>query len=273
VRAALSSKQCVDVASVDAALNALHDDPALVPMAGCTDLYVLLNAGTLPAPRLLNIWRLDELRGIDASGGLLRLGALATYTDVIRSNAVATHLPMLVEASRQVGGVQIHNRGTLGGNIANASPAGDTLPVFAAADAVVVLRSLRGERRVPFNGFYTGYRASVRERDELIVAIEVPPVPGRQWYRKVGTRAAQAISKVVMAAVRTEEPRVALGSVAPTVVRATASERALASGESIQAARAALDETIVPIDDFRSSARYRRLVAGNLLARFWIETG
>src|SRR2546430_6301585 len=107
---------------------------------------------------------------------------------------------MLAAAAREVGGVQIQNRGTVGGNIANASPAGDTLPVLAAADAVVVLQNAAGVRRVPFGSFYTGYRTSVRRDDELIVSIEIAPLRGRQWFRKVGTRAAQAISKGVMAA-------------------------------------------------------------------------
>jgi CO/xanthine dehydrogenase FAD-binding subunit len=127
---------------------------------------------------------------------------------------------MLVEASRLVGGVQIQNRGTLGGNIANGSPAADGVPVLSATDAVVVLRSLDGQRRIPINSFYTGYRATVMRPDELIVAIEIPPVEGKQWFRKVGTRAAQAISKIVMAAVRGPSPAIALGSVAPPVVRA-----------------------------------------------------
>src|SRR5437773_4709376 len=137
---------------------------------------------------------------------------------------------MLAAAAREVGGVQIQNRGTIGGNVANASPAGDSLPVLAAADAVVVLHSAAGTRRVPFTAFYAGYRRTVRRPDELIVAFEIPPVRGRQWFRKVGTRAAQAISKVVMAAVDNDAPRIALGSVAPTVVRLPRTEAALARG-------------------------------------------
>ena len=180
---------------------------------------------------------------------------------------------MLVEAARQIGGVQIQNRGTIGGNIANASPAGDSLPVLAAVDAVVVLRSAADERRVPFGEFYTGYRSSVRRPDELIVAVEVPPVEGTQWFRKVGTRAAQAISKVVMAAVRAERPRIALGSVAPTVVRLPRTEAALEAGESIDDVVRALEAEIAPIDDVRSTAEYRRTVAGNLVRRFWGDTG
>jgi CO/xanthine dehydrogenase FAD-binding subunit len=181
-------------------------------------------------------------------------------------------LPILAAASREVGGVQIQNRGTLGGNIANASPAGDTLPVLAAAEAILVLRSAGGTRRVPFNSFYTGYRKSVARPDELIVAVEIPPVAGRQWFRKVGTRAAQAISKVVMAAVRAPQPRLALGSVAPTVIRLPRTEAVLAAGGSIKEARETLAGEIQPIDDLRSTAEYRRRVCQNLLEQFWTET-
>jgi CO/xanthine dehydrogenase FAD-binding subunit len=145
--------------------------------------------------------------------------------------------------------------------------------VLAVVETVVVLRSVEGERRVPFGEFYTGYRQSVRRADELIVAFEVPPVEGRQWFRKVGTRAAQAISKVVMAAVRGPRPRIAVGSVAPTVVRLSRVERALAGGVSMDEAIRRLDEDIRPIDDLRSTAAYRRDVAVNLLRRFWAETG
>lgn len=272
MRTALSSLSLVDARSLHEALATLQANPGLVPLAGCTDLFVQLNAGQLRGTSFLNLWRLDELRGIEVREGQLRLGALTTYAEILASEATREHLPMLVAASREVGAVQVQQRGTLGGNLANASPAGDTLPVLAAADAVVVLESLDGERRVPFTQFYVGYRRTLRRRDELIVAVEVPPVPGRQWFRKVGTRAAQAISKVVMAAVRAPVPRVALGSVAPTVVRAPETERLLASGAPIEEVQAALEREITPIDDIRSTARYRRAVARNLLARFWAET-
>jgi xanthine dehydrogenase small subunit len=254
------------------ALRMLRDDPTLAPLAGATDLYVSLNFGTLERTRLLDIWGLDQLRRIAVRDGVLSIGALATYTTLVRSRLVRTRLPMLARAAREVGGLQIQNRGTLGGNVANASPAGDTLPVLAAAAAVVVLRSEGEERRVPFGEFYTGYRRSVRRPDELIVALEVPPVEGVQWFRKVGTRAAQAISKVVMAAVRGPEPRIALGSVAPTVLRVPRTEQLLAAGGTIEDAASALREEIAPIDDLRSTADYRRDVAANLLRRFWVET-
>jgi CO/xanthine dehydrogenase FAD-binding subunit len=179
---------------------------------------------------------------------------------------------MLAAAAREVGGPQIQHRGTIGGNVANGSPAGDTLPVLAAARATLVLASAGGERRVPFTGYYTGYRTSVLRPDELIAAIEVPQVEGRQWFRKVGTRAAQAISKVVMAAVRAPAPCVAIGSVAPTVLRLPRTEAALAAGAAIADAQRILADEIHPIDDVRSTADYRLRVAQNLLARFWADT-
>ncbi|HKP76653.1 MAG TPA: FAD binding domain-containing protein [Longimicrobiaceae bacterium] len=258
--------------TLDDALAMLRDEGPLTPLAGCTDVYVTLNFGTQPATRFIDLWGLDELRGIEAMDGGLRLGALATHTELQRSPLVQARLPMLAAACREVGGVQIQNRGTLGGNIANASPAGDTLPVLAAADAVVVLRNADGERRVAFNQLYTGYRATVMRPDELIVAIEVPVVEGEQWFRKVGTRAAQAISKVVIAAVRGDRPRIAIGSVAPTVVRLRGTEDALASGAPIEEAQAILMREVAPIDDLRSTADYRRRVCANLLARWWTST-
>jgi CO/xanthine dehydrogenase FAD-binding subunit len=241
-------------------------------MAGCTDLYVELNLGTLPPTRFLNVWGLQPLRRIAVRDGRLSIGALATYADLLRSPAVRRWLPMLVAAAGEVGGPQIRNRGTVGGNVAHGSPAGDTLPVFAAAEATVVLRRADGERRVAVAEFFTGARRTVRRHDELLVAIEVPPVEGRQWFRKVGARAAQTIAKVVMAGVGGPRPRVAVGSVAPTVLRLPRTEAVLADGGPIDRAQAALLGEIAPIDDLRSTADYRRQVAANLLARFWAET-
>lgn len=272
MKTAVSPLSLLEPKSVGDALAMLRDEGPLTPLAGCTDVYVTLNFGTQPATRFLNIWGLDELRGIAEMDGGLRIGALVTHTELQRSPAVRERLPILAEACSQVGGAQIQNRGTLGGNVANASPAGDTLPVLAVADAIVVLRSADDERRVPFTGFYTGYRATVMRPDELIVAIEIPRVEGAQWYRKVGTRAAQAISKVVMACVRGDRPRIALGSVAPTVVRLPGTEAALARGAEIEEAQRILRDEVTPIDDLRSTADYRRRVSANLLARWWMES-
>lgn len=258
--------------SVDEALVMMNEDAPLTPVAGCTDVFVTLNFGQQPARRFINLWPLDELRGISADGDTLRIGALTTYTELIRSDVVNERMPALVAAAREVGGVQIQNRGTLAGNVANGSPAGDSLPVLAVADAVVVLRSVSGERRIPVTEIYTGYRATVIRPDELIVAIEIPRTDGAQWFRKVGTRAAQAISKVVMAAVRGPEPRVAFGSVAATVVRVPRTERALADGATVEEAQRVLAAEITPIDDVRSTSAYRLRVAGNLLGQWWTET-
>ncbi len=254
--------------SLKDALRMLRDEGPLVPMAGCTDLYVSLNFGTLDRKRFVDLWRLDELRGIERRRGAIRLGALTTFSELIKSPVVNRALPMLAAAAREVGGVQIQNRGTLGGNVANASPAGDTLPVLSASDALVELRSATGTRLVPFTSFYTGYRRTVARPDELVVALEIPNASGQQWFRKVGTRAAQAISKVVLAGVRGSQPRIAVGSVAPTVVRLRKTEAALAGGASIAEAQQVMLSEIAPIDDVRSTAEYRRRVAVNLLAQF-----
>jgi xanthine dehydrogenase small subunit len=272
MRTATSALELRRPRTLKEALTMLSDEPTLTPLAGCTDLYVAVNFGTLKETRFLDLWPLTQLRRIAMNEDTLMVGALATYTDIIKSRHVRKHLPMLVEASRQIGGPQIQNRGTIGGNIANGSPAGDTLPVLAAAEAIVVLRSASAARRVPFTEYYTGYRASVRKADELIVAIEIPKQNGIQWFRKVGTRAAQAISKIVMAAVRDTPPRVAIGSVAATVVRVPKAEAALGGGASIDEAMRVLAGEISPIDDVRSTAEYRRTVTANLLRRFWEDT-
>ncbi|MFI5206711.1 MAG: FAD binding domain-containing protein [Gemmatimonadales bacterium] len=271
MRTAISTLELLEPRTLVTALKMMRTKGPVTPLAGCTDLFVNLNFGTLPAGRFLDLSRLGPLRKIGMEDDVLVIGACATFHDIIRSKLVRQRLPMLALAAREIGGPQIQNRGTLGGNIANASPAGDSLPVLAAAEAVVVLESVEGQRSIAFTEFYTGYRATVRRPDELIVAVRVPPVQGAQWFRKVGTRAAQAISKIVMAGVRSAQPRIALGSVAPTVIRLPKTEAALA-GAGIDEACRMLESEIAPIDDVRSSAEYRRRVAVNLLRRFWSDT-
>jgi len=271
MKTALTELDMRSASSVNEALTILRDEKR-TPIAGATDVYVALNFGLYTPRQYLDIWALDELRMISTHEDTLVIGALTSYTSLMQSQIVAERVPMLVEASGLVGGVQIQNRGTLGGNIANGSPAADGVPVLSAVDATIVLRSLDGERRIPINSFYTGYRSTVMRPDELIVAIEIPRVEGKQWFRKVGTRQAQAISKIVMAAVRAPSPKIALGSVAPTVVRAKMTEQALAQGASIDEAMRVLGEEIKPIDDVRSTADYRRQVSMNLLRRFWADT-
>lgn len=255
-------------------------DP-LTPIAGGTDLFVVLNAGTFKGRRFLDLWGLDELRGIRTTKDTLVIGGLTTFTEVRRSPIVGRLLPVLAQAAGVVGGIQIQNRGTLAGNVANGSPAGDSLPVLAVAEAVVVLAGPRGERRVPFTSFYTGYRKSVMAADELIARFEIASSKMNFWFRKVGTRQAQAISKVVIAAglrlgkgKRVEEARIAIGSVAPTVVRLPKTE-ALLRGRMLDAAlvasaRLSASAEVSPIDDIRSTAEYRRKVVGNLVAQ-WLS--
>lgn len=272
MRTPISSLSLLRPGTLRDALAMLRDEGPLTPMAGCTDVYVALQFGTLQERRFIDLWPIAELRGIHTIDAGLRIGALTTYSELIGSALVRRRLPMLVAAAREVGGRQIQNRGTLGGNVANASPAGDSLPVLAAANAVIVLQSADAERRVPFTAYYTGYRASVRRADELITAIEIPRIEGKQYWRKVGTRRAQAISKVMCAAVRGPAVTIALGSVAPTVLRLPRTEQILSAGGSLEAAQEALASEIAPIDDIRSTAPYRRAVSANLLRDFWQAT-
>ena len=229
-------------------------------LAGGTDLMVMLHAGTFrPAPRaVLDVWSIPELKGVRRTQGMLEIGAAESYTGMIRSRDAHEHVPALVAAARTIGAAQIQNRGTLGGNLANASPAGDTLPVLLAYDAVVVT----DRRAIPIDQFFTGYRRTALQPDELIVAVRIPL--GRHVaFRKVGTRAAQAISKVVMAVSRSPA-RVAIGSVAEVPLRAARAEAALARNDAAGAVGAVADD-IRPIDDVRSTAAYRCAVTQNVL--------
>jgi CO/xanthine dehydrogenase FAD-binding subunit len=252
-------------------------------IAGGTDLMVLMNARQLDAAEFIDIWRLDELRGIADEGETIRIGALTTYTQLIKSSLIQQGAPALVEASRTIGAIQIQNRGTIGGNIVNASPAGDSLPVLAAFDAEVEIGSVRGVRRVAFNRFYTGYRQTVMEPDEILLAVRLPKVRDdeRSFFFKVGTRRAQAISKVVMAMKAQvadgtiKSIGIGLGSVAPTVIRATRTEKLLTGAplgrESLQQACQMISEDISPITDMRSTEHYRRTVTGKMLAKLLFQ--
>jgi CO/xanthine dehydrogenase FAD-binding subunit len=256
------------------------------PLAGGTDVLVQINGeiGEVPE-RLVDLWALDELRGIAVDDGALVAGALTTYTDVRRSPNVARYLPVLAECAATIGAAQIQNRGTLGGNAANASPAGDTLPILLATDAELVLGSARGERAVPAGEFWPEYRRTALAVDELLLRIRFPLPDGRQVrFRKVGTRRAQAISKVVMALAWRPAPdgtwrdvRLALGSVAPTPIRAAATEAVLEgaapSAEVARRASDALAAELSPIDDVRSTADYRRAVAARVLHRLVRDEG
>jgi CO/xanthine dehydrogenase FAD-binding subunit len=252
---------------------------AIKILGGGTDLMVLMNARTLDCKEFLDIWRVDELRGITEEGSDLRIGALTTYTQLIQSDLIKEYVPSLVSASRTIGALQIQNRGTLGGNIVNASPAGDSLPVLAAFDAMIEIGSIRGNRTVPFTQFYTGYRRTVLEKDELVRGVTIRKLASEDcdFFYKVGTRRAQAISKVVMG-VKTRSAdgvidsiKIGLGSVAPTVIRALDTESFLAgqeiTPELIDQARQVIVREVKPITDVRSTEYYRREVTSNLLAR------
>lgn len=252
-------------------------------LAGGTDLMVLLEMGMLPHREYLSIWHLDALRGVERIPDGWSIGALTTYRAVQRHAELAAAFPMLAEAAAVTGGVAIQNRGTLGGNIANASPAADSPPALLAYGARLELASARGTRTVDYAAFHTGYKQLDLAPDELIARIELPTPPATavHHYRKVGTRRAQAISKVVIAALavpegdRLAEVRLAIGSVAPVTLRLRAVEATL-RGQPLaslprEAAREALGAEIAPIDDIRSTAHYRRRVAENLLDQLLTE--
>lgn len=259
------------------------------PIAGGTDLMVQITGELGEAPeRVVDLWHLDALRGIALDGDGLVIGALTTYTELRRSPLVAEHLPALAALAATIGAAQIQNRGTIGGNVANASPAGDTLPLLLATDAEILLGSASGTRAVPAGEFFPAYRRTARSDDELVLGVRVPLDPSRQIrFRKVGTRRAQAISKVMMAltwradGIGPDAPwrdvRLALGSVAPTPIRAAATESVLEGANPTAAtaerAAAALEAEIEPIDDVRSTASYRRAAAGRVLHRLIRDEG
>jgi len=266
---------------------ALLADAPHRPMAGGTDLLVQITGELGDAPeRVVDLWGLDELRGIAVDGDALVLGALTTYADIRQSPLVSEFLPALAEAAATIGAAQIQNRGTIGGNAMNASPAGDTLPILLATDAALVLGSSRGERVVAAPDFWPSYRTTAGNDDELLLRVRIPLVPNRQLrFRKVGTRRAQAISKVVMAlawqadadASSWRNVRLALGSMAPTPVRATTTEELLEGAaptpEIADRAAAVLAAEVAPIDDVRSTADYRRAVAARVLHRLIRDEG
>jgi len=264
------------------AVRLLAERPDALPIAGGTDLMVLWNAGALAGRTFLDVSPLVEWSRIRASKDGALVGALATHTALLRHELVRRRFPLLAEACATVGGVQIQNRGTLGGNIANASPAGDTFPPLAVYEAVVVTVSTGGRREIAFQDVFTGPKRTSLARGELIEAVRLPfpkRPPTRQMFRKVGTRAAQAISKTVAAGLlwlkrdgTVEELRFALGSMAPTVRRLRSAE-AFVRGQRltpavVREAAALVAKDVTPIDDVRSTADYRLAVSRNLLMGF-----
>jgi CO/xanthine dehydrogenase FAD-binding subunit len=281
MRADVPSYQLISPTSLGAALDVLaKGNGHWKPFAGGTDLMVLLEAGKLPHKNYVNIWNLNELRGIEVTEDQITLGALTTYTEVQEHPVLKTEFPMLCQAAKETGGIAIQNRGTLGGNIVNASPAADSPPALLAYDAELELVSRQGERRVLYSRFHTGYKQMNIRSDELLRAIRLPRAMNKidHYYRKVGTRKAQAISKICFAAVgglsdrRVTTVRIALGSVAPIPIRCTKTEAVIKDrvldAAVIAAASDELAREIAPIDDIRSTSKYRLKVAGNLLEDF-----
>lgn len=268
--------------SLDEAVRHLQDDPALVPTAGCTDLMVRGPEALHRMDRVIDLLGVPELRGIREIEGGLEIGATTSFSEIRRSAAVCAAFPSLAEAAAVVGGWQIQNRATLGGNMANASPAGDSLPVLLALDAVVVAAGAGGLREIPYSGFHTGYRQTALWPGEIVARVRLPYLPAGsvQAFRKVGTREAQAISKVVVALAgrieggRISELRLAAGSVAALPVRLRAAEEAVRGqapgpGTADLAGREAARE-VTPIDDVRSTADYRRFALERVVRRLML---
>ena len=278
--------ELVAAGSLSKALWLLADEPgAWLPIAGGTDVMVQYAAGKLPARKLMSIWNVPELRHIEVLQDEVRIGAGCTYTDLRGNEIVGREFPLLAQAAGWIGGIANQNRGTLGGNIVNASPAADSLPALLAYEADLILVSVRGERLVRYRDFHTDYKKMELRRDELVRAICLPRrYSGYISYtRKVGTRNAQAIAKVCVAALgrvaggAIDDVRIAIGSVAPVPMRLVETERIMngrrVEPSLLQLARETAAAEIRPIDDIRSTARYRTAVAGNLVAEFLERLG
>jgi CO/xanthine dehydrogenase FAD-binding subunit len=281
MRAYVPAYQLITPDTLGDALNVLaRESGRWKPFAGGTDVMVLLEAGKLPHKNYLNIWNLSELRGIEVTDSHITLGALTTYTEIQDHQTLQTEFPMLCQAASETGGLAIQNRGTLGGNIVNASPAADSPPALLVYDAELELVSAQGTRTVPYRSFHTGYKQMDIRPEELLRAIRLPRA-SKDWshyYRKVGTRKAQAISKICFAGTalmdgdQIAEVRIALGSVAPIPIRCVQTERALRQQvidvNTLTSAKSALTAEIAPIDDLRSTSSYRLQVSLNLLEDF-----
>src|SRR5271166_6268598 len=281
LRSSVPAYELVAPRHLESALETLAGEQGVwKPFAGGTDLMVLLEAGKLPHRKFLSIWKLQELRRIEVAEDFVAIGALVTYTEIQRNEILQREFPLLCRAASETGSIATQNRGTIGGNIGNASPAADSPPALLVSDAELELISARGARWVPYQGFWKGYKQIAMREDELIGGIRLPREKSgwAHFYRKVGTRRAQAISKVCFAgaahldAGRIADVRIALGSVAPIVLRAVETE-AILRGEKVSpaivaAAQETLASEITPISDIRSTAHYRLRVAQNLLAEF-----
>jgi len=278
--------------SLDAACAVLASREAAkartVLLAGGTDFMVQVSQGKLapdPLPLVLDVSRMDELRGVHLDGARLRIGAAVTYLELQRDPIVREYAPLVAQMTHDIGGPTIQARGTLGGNLATASPAADGVAAIAAYDPVIEVKSVRGVRRIPMAELQTGYKQSTRAADEVIVALELHlPAHHAHWcWRKVGTRLAQAISKVALGAIAELEGgrvvRVGLGmaSVGP-VTALLPNTRALVTSKPIHdldaaSLDAAVESDVAPIDDVRSTRAYRIHAAKAVVRGFMRDLG
>lgn len=276
-----AAHELVALRSLDDVLTQLAAAPgSWTPIAGGTELMVAFAAGRLTTPKLISLWGLSELDFIRVANNELSIGGGVTFSRIRRDPAIATDFPLVARAASWIGSIANQSRATIAGNIVNGSPAADAPPALLVYDAEIELISHRGLRRIPYSDFHLGYKQSVLEPDELVLALHLPRrfAQHRQYLRKVGTRRAMAITKVALAATALVENdsitqiRLAAASVADRPVRLLASEAAL-QGKSlasldVAAVRATLLSEIKPIDDIRSTADYRRQVAANLFDEF-----
>jgi CO/xanthine dehydrogenase FAD-binding subunit len=281
MRSNVTNYELIAPTSLDAVLQILADSPDhYTPIAGGTELMVALGAGRLQSKKLVSLWNLEELRFIEVAPDAIIIGAGATFTDIRKHPVIAKEFSILSRAASWTGSIANQNRGTLGGNIVNASPAADSPPALLAYDAKLTLISTRGPRTLPYNDFHLAYKETALEPDELLYSITILRNyrSYKSYIRKVGPRSAQAISKVAIAALarmkkgHIENIRIGAASLREYPTRLAAAERSLTgkaiNSESIAAARAAVLSEARPIDDIRSTAKYRATVAANLLEEF-----
>ena len=283
MRANPADYSLVSPGTLPAVLALLAESPGrYTPIAGGTELMVQFAAGRLRARSLVNIYGLPELTAITITAEEITIGAGVTYTSIRNHPGISAALPLLARAASWTGAIANQNRGTLGGNLVNGSPAADSPPALLAYNADVSLISLRGTRRIPYAAFHTAYKQTALAPDELVLSIHIPrAVYTHQYLRKVGPRNAQAISKVALAAIANTsagiitQARIGLASVAHSPFRCTHTEAALLNfpltPATIAQARAALIAEIAPLDDIRSTAKYRTHVSANLLEEFLHE--
>jgi len=286
MRSNVTQYELISPKSLDAVLQILADSPdRYTPIAGGTELMVAFGAGRLQPNKLISLWNLEELRFIEETPDAIIIGAGTTFTDIRRNSLITQELSLLSQAASWTGSIANQNRGTVGGNIVNASPAADSPPALLVYDAILTLISNRGSRTMPYRDFHLAYKRTALACDEILHSITIPRnMIGYKYYiRKVGTRNAQAISKVALAAIARiksgiiEDIRIGGASLRETPTRLVATEQSLlnqpVTPETIATARAAVLREIIPIDDIRSTAKYRAAVAANLLEEFLLTLG